>query len=118
MGFGVRWKFVPTDLAAISETVRVCASAVELYCDECQIARSCRGPVYWHAVREPASGPCHFLMVKLMPMIFWPVRENCLSSARWLFLRMTLEASRFMKLSRARARARVSRILLVRDHRT
>ena len=31
--------YVPTDLAAISETVRVCASAVELYCDQCQIAR-------------------------------------------------------------------------------
>ena len=31
--------FVPTDLAAISETLRVCASAVELYCDECQISR-------------------------------------------------------------------------------
>ena len=31
--------FVPTNLAAISETLRVCASAVELYCDECQVAR-------------------------------------------------------------------------------
>ena len=32
--------FVPTNLAAISETLRVCASAViELNCDECQIAR-------------------------------------------------------------------------------
>ena len=31
--------YVPTDLAAISETLRVCASAVELYCDQCQIAR-------------------------------------------------------------------------------
>ena len=31
--------FVPTDFAAISETLRVCASAVELYCDECQISR-------------------------------------------------------------------------------
>jgi len=41
----IRWgsmsdeTYVPTDLAAISETLRVCASAVELYCDECQIAR-------------------------------------------------------------------------------
>jgi len=31
--------FVPTSLAAISETLRVCASAVELYCDMCQVAR-------------------------------------------------------------------------------
>ena len=31
--------YVPTDLNAISETLRVCASAVELYCDQCQIAR-------------------------------------------------------------------------------
>ena len=31
--------YVPTDLAAISETLRVCASAVELYCNQCQIAR-------------------------------------------------------------------------------
>ena len=31
--------YVPTDLNAISETLRVCASAVELYCDECQISR-------------------------------------------------------------------------------
>ena len=31
--------FVPTRLAAISETLRVCASAVELYCDMCQVAR-------------------------------------------------------------------------------
>ena len=31
--------YVPTDLAAISETLRVCASAVELFCNQCQIAR-------------------------------------------------------------------------------
>ena len=31
--------YVPTDLNAISETLRVCASAVELYCEECQVAR-------------------------------------------------------------------------------
>ena len=31
--------YVPTDLAAISETLRVCTSAVELYCDQCQITR-------------------------------------------------------------------------------
>ena len=41
----IRWgsmsdeTYVPTDLAAISETLRVCASAVELHCNQCQIAR-------------------------------------------------------------------------------
>ena len=48
--------FVPTNLAAISETLRVCASAVELYCDECQIARP-SWTCLLAAGREPAPGP-------------------------------------------------------------
>ncbi len=31
--------YVPTDLVAICETVRVCESAVELYCDDCRVPR-------------------------------------------------------------------------------